>query len=152
MYLYIYHKDFFCLFRISGIRIFLKNQRMLEISYRCPTRGINTGKNNLSYLKSFLNQFYKYQFSKIKFAGKGFKIKKNNKNNLVLLFNRAHITNMWYKNLFIKKHKKYKIYLKYLNNNYGVISSILKIRTINIFTKKGLRSSRQIVFKKKGKK
>lgn len=44
------------------------------------------------------------------------------------------------------------MYIKYLNKNKGIVRGIINIRYINIFTKKGLRLSRQIVFKKKGKK
>ena len=39
-----------------------------------------------------------------------------------------------------------------MNSNKGVINNILRIRSCNIFTKKGLRKSRQIILKKKGKK
>jgi hypothetical protein len=52
----------------------------------------------------------------------------------------------------VKKLKKYKMYLKYTNKNYNIVETILKIRKLNIFTKKGLRLARQVVLKKKGKK
>ena len=38
------------------------------------------------------------------------------------------------------------------NNICKIISTILNTRSINIFTKKGLRVSRQILLKKKNKK
>jgi hypothetical protein len=71
---------------------------------------------------------------------------------MVLLFNRAHTTTIWWKNIILKKLKKYKIYIKYNNRFENFIKTILNVRYINIFTKKGLRKSRQIVMKKKGKK
>ena len=79
------------------------------------------------------------------------KIKKNSSRSMILLFNRSHITTMWWKNVVLKKLKKYKMYIKHINNP-EVVKLILKIRPINIFTKKGLRKSRQVLLKKKGKK
>ena len=103
-------------------------------------------------MNKFIKQFYLCNFTKIKFSGKGYKIKKNSKQSLILLFNRSHTTILWWKNTFIKKIKKYKLYIKYNNTNKTIIQTLLCIRPINIFTKKGLRTSRQILFKKKGKK
>jgi hypothetical protein len=54
--------------------------------------------------------------------------------------------------MFLKKLKKYKMYIKYNQTQQKIINTIINIRPINIFTKKGLRKSRQILFKKKGKK
>lgn len=44
-----------------------------------------------SIKKNFFLQFQKHFLKKIKFSGKGYKIKKNTKSSLILLFNRAHI-------------------------------------------------------------
>jgi len=44
------------------------------------------------------------------------------------------------------------MYIKYNKQDKMVINTILNIRPINIFTKKGLREARQIFLKKKGKK
>jgi len=90
--------------------------------------------------------------TKIKFTGKGYKIKKNTKSSVIMLFNRAHMTVFWWNNIIVKKLKKYKLYIKYTHYNQTAIRTILNLRSINIFTKKGLRQSRQIVYKKKGKK
>jgi len=47
----------------------------------------------------------------------------------------------------------FKIIKTWNKNNLGVmLNRSTKIKKLNIFTKKGLRSSRQIVFKKTGKK
>ena len=107
---------------------------------------------NKDLVKIFLNQFCYIICIKIKFTGKGYKIKKNTNKSMIFLFNRAHITNIWWKNIFLFKIKKYKIFLKIQNNNINIINNILNIRYINIFTKKGLRISKQILLKKKGKK
>jgi hypothetical protein len=103
-------------------------------------------------LKQFILQFIKYKYTKIKFSGKGYKIKKYKNNSIILMFNRSHITSLWWRGIFLKKLKKYKIYIKYNYLHTKIISDLINIRSINIFTKKGLRQSRQILLKKKGKK
>lgn len=142
---YIYNINFFCFLKFSKFFILkLKTSNTLEIR--------NFTKSSERWISVYLKQFYINEFSKIKFTGKGYKIKKNSNKSLVLLFNRAHITTLWWNNIFLKKLKKYKFYINYNNINKDLILSILKIRPINIFTKKGLRQSRQILLKKKGKK
>lgn len=140
-YLYIYNDNFFCIFKTTKI-IKIINTFFLKLE---DTTTVNK-------MNKFIKQFYLCNFTKIKFSGKGYKIKKNSKQSLILLFNRSHTTILWWKNTFIKKIKKYKLYIKYNNTNKTIIQTLLCIRPINIFTKKGLRTSRQILFKKKGKK
>ncbi len=146
VYLYIYNKYYYCLVKLSKrIKINIKTNKIIEFK--------NLNKQSIVRdLNIFLKQFYFYEFTKIKFTGKGYKIKKNTNKSIVLLFNRAHTTTLWWKNMFVKKLKKYKMYIKYNAVQKKVISTIIGVRPINIFTKKGLRKSRQILFKKKGKK
>lgn len=148
IYVYIYNTQYYCILKIpSNIKIFLEKTKKFTLIYKNPQ--INNIYNSIN---SFLKQFFLYEYTKIKFTGKGYKIKKNTNKSLILLFNRSHITILWWQNIFIKKLKKYKIYIKYNNINKNIIPNILNIRNINIFTKKGLRKSRQILLKKKGKK
>lgn len=114
--------------------------------------NINTTTDIKLKINYFLNQIKYYIGVKIKFAGKGYKIKKKTKNSILFLFNRSHITTLWYKNIKIKKLKKYKLYLIYTNIYNNITNTLIKIRKINIFTKKGLRKSRQTLIKKKGEK
>ena len=137
-YLYVYSKNYFMLIKINTNPKKKNNLLCVVI-----TKTID----------AFIKQFVIYTNNKIKFTGKGYKIKKNHKNNLILLFNRSHITNIFYCNVFLKKIKKYKIYVYGTNDNiYKLVKALLNVRYINIFTKKGLRSSRQIILKKKSKK
>lgn len=46
-------------------------------------------------LSSYLRQLYWYEFAKIKFRGKGYKIRKSSCKSIFLQFNRAHITTLW---------------------------------------------------------
>lgn len=44
------------------------------------------------------------------------------------------------------------MYIKYTPINKKIVDTMVGVRPVNIFTKKGLRISRQILYKKKGKK
>lgn len=145
IYLYIYNNNYCCLIRVpQNTKIRLKVKSAIEI--------YNKNLGNIIKLKCFIKQFTLCDKSKIRFAGKGYKIKKNTKNSIILLFNRSHITNIWWNNIFVKKLKKYKMYIKYLPANMQILRTIINVRPINIFTKKGLRKVRQVLLKKKGKK
>lgn len=88
---YIYNKNYYCLIKISlRIQLKLKNQNCLVFNYSDLLLS-----QTLQKMELFLRQFYLCKFTKIKFTGKGYKIKKNSLKSVVLLFNRAHITSMW---------------------------------------------------------
>jgi hypothetical protein len=72
---------------------------------------------------------------------------------LFLFFNRAHKCFFIGNNIILKRLSKSKIIILKNNYNHIIHDSILirKIRVNNIFTKRGLRFSRQIMLKKKGK-
>lgn len=142
-YVYIYNKNYYCFLKFNkNFLIKLQTNNFLKV-----TNAINI---NTIQITKYLKQFYVYKFIKIKFTGKGYKIKKTSSNSIILLFNRAHITVLWWNNIVIRRLKKYKLYIKYINTTAA--TSIVNVRPINIFTKKGLRQSRQIFLKKKGKK
>jgi len=103
-------------------------------------------------LNNFLFSWDNIFFNKIKFTGKGFKFKKKI-NNLFLFFNRAHKCFFIGNNTILKRLSKNKIILLKNNYNHLIWDSILirRIRSNNIFTKRGLRFSRQLILKKKGK-
>ena len=115
--------------------------------------------NNQILINSTINNFIKlidiYEFVKIKFKGKGFKIGfYKNKNIMNFFFGASHINTFLIKNTLIKKINKYKFILKSTNivelNNLA--KQIVKIRKINYYTLRGLRKSRQILIKRKGRK
>jgi hypothetical protein len=115
--------------------------------------------NNQILINSTLNNFIKlidiYEFVKIKFKGKGFKIGfYKNKNIMNFFFGASHINTFLIKNMLIKKINKYKFILRSTNivelNNLS--KQIVKIRKINYYTLRGLRKSRQILIKRKGRK
>ena len=100
-----------------------------------------------------LKQFCFYKALKIKFTGKGYKIKKVSTNSILFVFNRAHLVLLYYKNIFFKKIKKRKIHIKYIGFLFysQIIPTLKNIRYINTYTRRGLRVSKQIVYKRRGK-
>jgi hypothetical protein len=140
-YIYVYNNYYSC---------FIKINKKIEVNIQSSNK-ITLKSCNLKSINAFLYQFLTCNFTKIRFVGKGYKIKKNCSNNIFLLFNRSHMTNVWYKNIILRKYKKYKIYIRHIAA-WSIVQNILSIRPVNIFTKKGLRTSRQIIYKKKGKK
>ena len=85
-YLIIYNNNFYSIIRMRK-KIKILNNLYLELI------GVNT--KTIKLIDSFLKQFYQCNFTKIKFTGKGYKIKKNSKQSIILLFNRSHTTTLW---------------------------------------------------------
>lgn len=147
--IYIYNDDYYFCFNSINNNIFIdKNSNTIRV------KSITNDKNKLFSFEfnSFLISWDSIFFKKIRFTGKGFKFKKKVAN-LFLFFNRAHKCFFIGNNIILKRLSKNKIIL--LKNNYKHLTHdsiiIRKIRSINIFTKRGLRLSRQLVLKKKGK-
>ena len=110
---------------------------------------------NLKILNNYIKTFENYFFSKIKFKGKGFKIKFNKKLKLIkFYFGRSHITFFKLRKIKLKRVTKYKFILKSLNFNKLKTKSkeITFIKPVNTYTLRGIRLSRQFIKKRKGKK
>ena len=148
-YTYIYNEYYFI-----GINTFY-----LNFYYNNFLKTINIKKKNIlhiKYNKNFFNIFLfswdNFFFSKIYFIGKGFKLKKL-KNNIHLNFNYSHINILINQKTIIKKIQKNKLlifgknFLKFKKS----INYILNIKNLNKYTKRGLRQTKQIVYKKKSK-
>ncbi len=110
----------------------------------------------LKKLNMFLMSWHHYFFLKMRFKGKIYKVKRTKKKKLKLSFGRSHKTIVILKNLFLKKRKKQKHKFFFISSNLNELkqsASIIKnVRPINMFTQRGLRLSRQIIYKKIGKK
>lgn len=106
-------------------------------------------------LNIFLNSLNIYFYSKIKFKGKGFRIKFFKKIKILkFYFGKSHKTFLFLKKINKKKINKYKFIISGLNKTkINLIKKIIcNIKPINVYTLRGLRLSRQIIFKRKGKK
>lgn len=138
-----------------------KNESLLKFDKN--TNSIILEKNWLfnsnNKFTNFLLKFFKswdyFFFAKIKFKGKGFRIRFFKKNKFVkFFFGRSHKTFMFYRKLVLKKISKYKFTIKSIN--YDQIKNASKlsinIKPMNMYTLRGLRDSKQIIYKRKGKK
>jgi hypothetical protein len=106
-------------------------------------------------LEKFFFSWDSYFFEKIKFKGKGYRIAfKKKKKIMKFYFGHSHKTIFIFRWTIIKKPHKYKFII--LQNNLTTLKKlnheILKIKPLNIYTKRGLRNFRQIIYKRKGKK
>ena len=106
-----------------------------------------------NYFKLIFYSFSKIFFCKLKFKGKGYYIYKNIRNTLALQFGYSHLLYLYGYFLNIKFLTKTSILLFGINvRDISFLSySFFKLKPINIFTGKGIRFSKQIVYKKTGK-
>ena len=151
-YIIIFNKNFFLKYKISkNNNIFFNVYALsLSINYKQITLDIRNGIKFITRISYSLNSYF---LKKITFTGKSYKIKKRKKC-LYLIFNKSHKEMLIWKNIFLKKLRKTKIIIKSSNifslNN--ISDKIVSVRRINIFNKKGLKISKSIKYKKRGKK
>ena len=100
-----------------------------------------------------IESFYKINFLKIMFKGKGYYIYKNKRNTVAAQLNYSHCTYIYVPFLHLKFISKTKILLYGLNwCDLKYISwGFRSYRVLNIFTGRGIRFSKQIILKKIGK-
>lgn len=129
----------------------LDNQtNSIVISYKSVIHE-NTFTNIRNILFSYSNFFFK----KIKFKGKGFRLKlKKQRKIFKFLFGHSHLVLTLIKNIKLYKCGKYKFLFKMSNRSKLnlIIKKIIQIKKNNIYTNRGLRESRQYLFKRKIKK
>ena len=128
----------------------------------CTNTGVLTtssyflSASTLQWIKKINSIFYLFSsfiFNKLKFKGKGYYIYKNARNTIAPQFgyyHRIYIYSYFNKVRFLSKTK---VLLFGLNKEDILHSShdIQKKRTVNIFTGRGVRFARQIIYKKTGK-
>jgi ribosomal protein L6P/L9E len=134
-----------------------KNIKIDLETYCIKIKTKHNHENNINFkqINKFLKTFEFYFFLKIKFKGKGFKIKFNKKLKIIkFYFGRSHITFFKLKKIKLKKVTKYKFVLKSLNFNKLKKKSteITWIKPVNVYTLRGIRISKQLISKRKGKK
>ena len=106
-----------------------------------------------TFLQESLYSFYKPVFKKIKFKGKGYYIYKNKRNTITPQFGYSHRLYLYSYFTSVRFLSKTSIFIFGLKKSDVVLIGlgIKKMRPINIFTGRGVRFSRQIVYKKTGK-
>jgi ribosomal protein L6P/L9E len=106
-----------------------------------------------SIIKLFFNSLLKPIFRKLKFKGKGYYIYKNYRNTITPQFGYSHRLYLYsnHINVFFLSKTSLLIFghnLTYLKN---ITNCIYSWRPINIFTGRGVRFSKQIIYRKSGK-
>jgi len=124
--------------------------------------------NNLSFNFFFKNNFYSifwnlfkiifYSFStiffkKLKFKGKGYYIYKNVRNTIALQFGYSHLLYLYSYYISVKFITKTTVLIFGINYSNLLLSSfsLYNVKKINIFTAKGIRFAKQIIYRKTGK-
>ena len=103
--------------------------------------------------ESALTAFLKPTFIKLKFKGKGYYIYKNYRNTIAPQFGYSHRVYIYSYFCAVKFLGKTKVLLFGFSKNDLLASALLvkEKRSINIFTGRGVRFSKQVIYKKQGK-
>lgn len=104
-------------------------------------------------LQAIFNSFNCFFFCKLKLRGKGYYIFKSFRNTIASQFGYSHMINIYSYFLKIKFLSKTSIFLYGINklDLFQISSGIFQLRSINIYTSRGIRFARQIIYKKIGK-
>lgn len=108
------------------------------------------------YFKQISNIFYSFSkifFNKLKFKGKGYYIYKNTRNTITPQFGHSHRIYIYSYFLTVKFLTKTTVFL-FGSSKKDVLTTsftIQRSKFINIFTGRGVRFARQIIYKKTGK-
>lgn len=154
-YMYLIYNEFF-LYKISK-----NNQNLQYFDSESHTLVVKDLINNpfnklfLAKLDNFLFSWGQYFHQKIKFTGKGYRITFRKKKKVIFFyFGHSHDTIVVFRSLIIIQPHKYKFvfYKNSLEKIRNLTSKILKIKPMNIYTRRGLRLSKQTILKRKGEK
>jgi len=108
------------------------------------------------YFKQLTNIFYSFSklfFLKLKFKGKGYYIYKNSRNTITTQFGHSHRIYIYAYFTTVKFLTKTTVFL-FGSSKHDILTighSIKNSKFINIFTGRGVRFARQIIYKKTGK-
>lgn len=131
------------------------------IVYDAQTRTIQlesfkSSYNYLWYLKTLASTFSRFNkpfFLKIKFKGKGYYMYKNRRNTIAPQFGYAHRVYVYSFASSVKFLSKTKVLLFGLSKSdiFNTGHNLYRARPMNIFTGRGVRFAKQVVYKKTGK-
>jgi len=127
----------------SNASVFILHTAYINNNYRLFLKQIDL----------VFSAFYRPYFRKIKFKGKGYYIYKNKRNTITPQFGYSHRLYLYSYFVSVRFLSKTSIFLfGLLKSDVITISLGIKaMRPINIFTGRGVRFSREIVYKKVGK-
>lgn len=151
--LFIYNHNYY--YMLPGVSIY--NDIYYDRNSRTLVSTSLISNSNVNLFKTFFKKTFSLMnvptFRKIKFKGKGYYIYKNKRNTVAPQFNYAHrlyIYSFFSSMKFLSKTSVI-IFGYYLEDIKLIALNIKKQRPINIFTGRGVRFNKQIVYKKTGK-
>lgn len=153
IYFYFYSKFYFFFITLSRYFLILKYDYQSKSILCRFLYNNNYFKIIFNYFKIIFFTFSKIFFKKLKFKGKGYYIFKNYRNTIALQFGYSHLLYVYSFFINIKFLSKTSVFMFGLNINNILKQSYLffNLKPINVFTGKGIRFSRQILYRKTGK-
>jgi hypothetical protein len=150
-YVYINSDKHYIILNIDIKNTFLnKNNSLIE--WKNESLTFSDYKKVFSIINNFIFLWNFLFFKKINYKGKSFKFKKKKKF-INFILNTSHLT--WTLSIthIVKRIRKNKLLYFYSNESVfnQFILKLLSYRGVDIFTKRGFRLSRCILYKKKGK-
>ncbi len=153
LFFYFFNKNYFFLLPVPS--------NFLNIKFDKSNKGFilffnysnNFFKIFFFFFKTLFKSFSCFFFIKLKFRGKGYYIYKNKRNTIAFKFGYSHIKRVFFFSSHVKFLSKTLIIIYGINKNFIFSNAFkfFKVRPINIFTGKGIRFTRQIIYKKAGK-
>jgi hypothetical protein len=130
--------------------VFNKQLKLLELNFYHFYHSLSF---YLNFIKALFLTFSLPLFLKLKFKGKGYYIFKNSRNTITPQFGFSHRIYVYSFSVLVKFLSKTTIFLFGLSKKDLLKNGlqIKNIRPINIFTGRGIRFAKQIVYRKVGK-
>lgn len=152
-YIYAYNKNYFIKIPLPFNKSLLTFNANTNTLYFYSTYTNNFTKLYYTLFDSFYKLFWKPFVYKLKFKGKGYYIYKNYRNTITPQFGYSHRLYLYAFFLHVKFLSKTTLIVFGLNNyDVNTVSrSIYNWRPLNIFTLRGVRFAKQIIYKKSGK-
>ena len=135
--------------------------RALPVRYDTQTHSLNyqifgTSYNYQAYLRALsdcLSRFSRPFFLKVRFKGKGYYMYKTQRNTIAPQMGYAHRVYVYSSAITVKFLSKTKILLFGLSKQDVMQSAyaLARVKPINIFTGRGVRFARQVIYRKTGK-
>lgn len=150
---YLYNSEYYVNFALFG--------KALPVYYDTQTHSLSckifgSPYNYQSYLKTLsdcLSRFSRPFFLKVRFKGKGYYMYKTQRNTIAPQMGYAHRVYVYSSAITVKFLSKTKILLFGLSKRDVMQSaySLARVKPINIFTGRGVRFARQVIYRKTGK-
>ncbi len=151
--IFLYSSFYYFILPVNSTFIKINYNKQISILSFLYFYNNNFNKIFWSFFKIIFYSFSKIFFKKIKFKGKGYYIYKNLRNTIALQFNYSHIKRLYFFFFHVKFLSKTSIIL--FGTSFKKINFLTKklflVRPMNIFTGKGMRFTRQIIYRKTGK-